>query len=1326
MTMSKNTWTQEQEAAIRTRGCNLLVSAAAGAGKTAVLVERIVRRILDEKDPVDVDKLLVVTFTNAAAREMRERIGEALTQRLRKNPHDQRLQRQKLLLGKAAISTLHSFCLEIIRQNYYHLQLPDDLVLDPCFRIADDIEGILLKMEILEELFEEKYREEEAVFLALVEGMGGERNDQTLQDLVLKLYHFSRSQVDPIAWLGNVAQVFQANLTDEAVQSLFRRLLDSIVISVREALDLLQEAYRFSLQPGGPAVYSANLELERQELEEVLALSSCHWQAAFAALAEFKFSSLKACRGEVDESLKEAVQALRNQAKEIVRNLQKDYLSRNPAELVADMQQMAPLMECLCSLVQEFSLRYLREKLARNLIDFDDLEHFALRLLGQRTQEGWWPSKLAEGLRKRFEEVLVDEYQDINAVQEAVLTLVSRSGDSAGVPNLFMVGDVKQSIYGFRLAEPGLFLKKYRSYAMNATSPKQKIILAKNFRSRKNVVEGVNFVFRQLMSNCLGGISYDQENELVLGACFPEFGREMIVNADNSMVVDSVANTPLGNAGTIFGDKKMTTEWPLEVHIIDRKAGEDNNFPEDEAENQGIEAEENPDALQMEARLIGRRILELQKEMVVWDKEKKKYRVPEFSDMVVLLRSVKGSATTFLEEFRKLGIPVYVETGSGYFAAQEVQVMLSLLKVIDNPCQDIPLAAVLLSPVVGLTAEQLARIRLNLTATDFYTVVCLAARREEEPLKSSLRFFLKKLKSWRTFARRNSLVELIWLLYRETGFYDYAGAMPGGKQRQANLRALLDRAKQFEDTTMKGLFKFLRFLGRLKNSGSDLGTARALGEKENVVRIMSIHKSKGLEFPVVFLACLGKMFNLQELRGDVLLDRDLGLGPMWVDSLRRLKYPTLAKLVVRDKLKEEMLAEEVRILYVAMTRAREALIMVGSVKDLEKQVKRWGKVLSCQGWELPATILTQSRSPWDWLGPCLLRHRGGHVLREVAGYAESAWEGTENDPAPWHIYLWNTGSISADEGKDSYDHSSELACVKQLLPVDKVKNEESNSKDKDSKDKDSKDKDSKDKDSKDKDNKDKNGKKNERSQDKESQDEAWSEEIDRKLGWNYIYRGLADIPAKLSVTEIKNRYQFLTGAREISQQPLSLRSFERRPRFLQEQALSASEKGTILHLVMRYLKLDSAGTVEEVKMQIAEMVKKEIITSLQAETVKSEEIVNFINSSLGKRMRIGRELKREVPFTLALPAGEFYPEVTNIADEMIILQGTIDCLFKEGEEFVLVDYKTDRLEFGTGDILRERYRVQMALYARAVETIFARPVKEKLLYSFYLREAILM
>jgi ATP-dependent helicase/nuclease subunit A len=339
--------------------------------------------------------------------------------------------------------------------------------------------------------------------------------------------------------------------------------------------------------------------------------------------------------------------------------------------------------------------------------------------------------------------------------------------------------------------------------------------------------------------------------------------------------------------------------------------------------------------------------------MEIWDKGQKKYRRAEFRDMVVLLRSTKNIAPVFLEEFRQMGLPAYAETGSGYFAAQEVQIILSLLKVIDNPCQDIPLTAVLLSPIVGLTVEELASIRLQRPADDFYVALCFAARREEEPLRGILRTFLKKLRNWRTFARRNSLLELIWLLYRETGFYDYAGAMPGGKQRQANLRALIDRAKQFEDTTMKGLFKFLRFLKRLEETGSDLGTARALGENENVVRIMSIHKSKGLEFPVVFVGGLGKKFNLLDLQGDVLLDRDLGLGPVWVDPVQRYKYPTLAKLIIRDKLKEEMLAEEVRILYVAMTRARDALILVGTVKDLFKESQKWCKCVSHQGWELP-------------------------------------------------------------------------------------------------------------------------------------------------------------------------------------------------------------------------------------------------------------------------------------------------------------------------------------------------------------------------------------
>ncbi len=1268
MALSSRKWTAEQEAAIKTRGGNLLVSAAAGAGKTAVLVERIVSRIVDEQNPVDVDRLLVVTFTNAAAREMKERIGQALTERLQEKPQDRRLQRQSLLLGKASISTLHSFCLDLVRQNYYRLELPEGVALDPRFRIADDVEGILLKAEVLEEYFEEKYEVGDSVFLALVEALGGEKDDQALQDLVLKLYEFSRSQADPEDWLKATAEQFRAELTDERMQFLFVRLGKMMALSLQEAVELLQRAQRLAAQPGGPAVYLPNLVQEGEALAELQLLCARNWQGAFTGLAEFRFASLKACRAEVDEGLKEEVQALRKQAKELIRTLQQDYLSRSPAELVQDMQEMAPLIECLCGMVQDFSLGYLREKLARNLLDFDDLEHFALQLL--RKEE------LSFRLREKYVEVLVDEYQDINAVQEAVLTMVSREGTEH--PNLFMVGDVKQSIYGFRLAEPGLFLRKYQTYKTEEGTKERKIMLAKNFRSQENVLAGVNFLFRQIMGTGLGEISYDRDNELVYGAGFPETEPDDLGEKTGQGQSEPVSRT-------------------LEVHLIERNPENETALTSEAAENttakkQGVagegmltsadEQEEDPDSWQVEARLIGRRILAFRREQQIWDREKKTYRAPEFRDMVILLRSIKGTAPVFLEEFRKMGIPAYAETGSGYFAAQEVQVMLSLLRVLDNPCQDIPLTAVLLSPVVNLTAEELARIRLCCPG-DYYHALRLAARVEEGSFKEKLGLFLKKLRSWRTFARRNSLVELIWLLYRETGYYDYAGAMPEGKQRQANLRALLDRAKQFEDTTMKGLFKFLRFLARLEKSNNDLGTARALGENENVVRIMSIHKSKGLEFPVVFLGGLGKMFNLQELRGDVLLDKDLGIGPVWVDPELRLKYPTLAKLVVRDKLKEEMLAEEVRILYVAMTRARDTLIMVGSVRDVDQHVKKWSQVVACQGWELPVTVLHQARCPWDWLGPCLLRHRAGQELREAAGCWEESWEVTENDPAPWRIFRETARQLPAAEDSEKLDYQRQLAYVRALLPIENAN---------------------------------------------EKQDDRGAEQrqqlIDSRLSWEYPYRLLADIPAKLSVTEIKNRYQFLAGEQQESERLFPFRKFAKRPHFLQEQGLSASEKGSALHLVLRHLNLQDALTTERVKAQIEGMIDREMLTEKQAEDLKLDEIVNFACSPLGKRMAENTKLQREVPFTMMLPAQELYPVVNGIAEEKIILQGTIDCLFPEDGAYVLVDYKTDFVPVGAEDLLRERYKIQLALYTRAVETIFQRPVKEKLLYSFALQKAV--
>jgi len=1250
--MSK--WTPEQEAAITRKGRSLLVSAAAGAGKTAVLVERIIRRVLDSADPVDIDRLLVVTFTNAAAQEMKERIGLALAERGRKNPNDKNITRQFLLLGKSSISTLHSFCLEMIRQNVHCLSLPNGLSLDPRFRIADDIEAGLLKMEILEELFEEKYTEEDPRFFQLVECFGGERDDRILQDLVLKLYDFSCSQPDPFDWLRQAAGTFSSNLEDDSVQILFSNLVDSIILPMEEALDKISEAKEMTMSPGGPAIYLKNLLEEENRIRDVLNLvnsqssvnnqpAMARWQVVFEELGLIRFGPLKPCRDkDVDEHKKNRVQELRNEAKELIKSLQKEFLSRTPQEFLEDMREIAPLMDSLCALVTDFSESYLRAKFARNVLDFSDIEHFALDLLRVKCGGKWTPSPLAEKMRTYYEEVLVDEYQDINSVQENILTLVSRTEGSS--PNMFMVGDVKQSIYGFRLAEPGLFVAKYNSYHKDETGSdpevtKEKIVLARNFRSRKFIVDGINYIFRQIMSAKLGGLSYDADAELSCGADYP-----FLPNDDSLKLARSV-----------------------EVHLIDRDdkevqppAGlEKDDESTEESANTVINESEDLDAIQMEARVIGRKIREMT-QGVVWDKEKGRYRPLQYRDIVILLRSTKGSALTYLEELSLMGIPAYAETGTGYLRAQEVQVMLALLRIIDNPRQDIPLTAVLRSPVTGLTAHELTAIRMRRPRGDFYDAVRLAARKEEGALGRTLRGFLRQLRRWRTYSRRNSLVKLIWLLFRETGFYDYAGAMPAGKQRQANLRALHDRAKQYENTSMKGLFKFLRFLEKLEESGGDLGIARALGEKEDVVRIMSIHKSKGLEFPVVFLAGLGKKFNHTDLREDILVDRELGLGPVWVDYEKRLKYPTLAKIAVKNKLKERLLAEEMRVLYVALTRARESLVLVGTVKGMPGKQKKWTRVLKHAEHELPVGILKGASSFLDWLGPCLLRYRE---------------EQQHNDSSLFKIQFWNPQDITAEQKDGSDDIAALLEKVSRLEQVE------------------------------------------------ESRERL--EFVQNRMGWQYPGRVLAAIPAKLTVTEIKNRYHYLQQDHNSSQSYSRWREFTRRPNFLQEdRGLSAGEKGSAFHLVMRHLDISTILTEEEIGRQISNMVAGEIITPQQGESVSPLAIARFFRSSPGERMLKSPRVLREMPFTLTVPAGELYREVECSVSEKIIIQGTIDCLFEEKDGYILLDYKTDLVTEETVNLLKERYRIQMELYSRAVENVFKKQVREKLIYSFCLGEVV--
>ncbi|OPX85651.1 MULTISPECIES: helicase-exonuclease AddAB subunit AddA [Pelotomaculum] len=1246
----KREWTAEQLEAMNSRNGNLLVAAAAGAGKTAVLVERIIRRITDLTAQTDVDRLLVLTFTNAAAAEMRERVGRALAAHIDEHPGSKHLSRQMSLLNHASIGTIHSFCLDVIRQHFYRIDL------DPSFRVADETEAALIQAEVLEELFERRYNAGDNLpFNTLVDCYGGKRDDTDLQALVLELHRFARSMPQPAKWLEKLAAGF-----DMPEDILFDRLPWSASLKKAIALEAagivatLEMAIRLAGRAGGPRAYIDTLEADRDaalSLDRACA-ADMSWASLYSIINTISFGKLKAVRDAgVEQSLKKQVTALRDYAKKQIKTLKDDYFSRLPEDYCADLRAVAPLVKELTELVRDFDKAYQEAKTAKGLVDFNDLEHYCLRILSTAGPDGLAPSELALELRQRFVEVLVDEYQDTNAVQEAILRLVSRQGEAH--PNLFMVGDVKQSIYRFRLADPGLFLDKYSKYPSQPGGPERRIDLARNFRSRRGVVDAVNFIFRQLMSPAVGELTYNQRAELIYGADYP--------------AVDGRVTAEDGTVEVYLIERGKQAENPAEDVIATDGSGDD------KSDDSG-EPEADLDAVQMEACLVASRIEEIVGNdpaggagTLIYDNDQKKYRPAVYRDIVVLLRATTGYANSFLEEFRRMGVPAYAELATGYFEATEVETILALLKVIDNPRQDVPLAGVLRSPVVGLNAGELAQIRLCRRQGDFFEAVVSAAALMKGAISDRLTCFLEKLDGWRTTARRGTLAGLIWTLYRETGYYDFVGGLPGGGQRQANLRALHQRAQQYETTGFRGLFLFLRFIERIQDGGRDLGAARALHEKENVVRLMSIHKSKGLEFPVVFVAGLGKKFNMKDLNKTMLLHKDLGLGPQLIDAERRITYPTIAKLAIKHKLKMEALAEELRILYVAMTRAREKLILVGSVRNLPAHARRWCGPVAAAGWALPDGELAGASSCLDWLVPALARHQDGAGIRKLALCDDQPPAAVAGDSSRWAVFFKGGGAASEQEKPSERELLSQ---VRRMEPVDT--------------------------------------------------DSRFAGIVKSRLEWKYPDLGLTGCAAKSSVTDLKRRFdrQIVEdeGASLDYRPPIG-----RRPVFMQEEhGLTAAEAGSALHLVMQNLDLTHVADAAAIKKQVAVMTGMEILTLEQADSVPVEKIMFFFKSPLGRRVLSGKKVFRELPFTLSLPAGEIYSGLAGDSGEVVLVQGIIDCLVDEGDGLLLLDYKTDRIGKDQLEQVMARYRGQLNIYARAVENIYGSKVKETYLYLFNL------
>ncbi|WP_321835550.1 helicase-exonuclease AddAB subunit AddA [Clostridium butyricum] len=1250
--MGETKWTDEQLSAIKTRNCNLLVAAAAGSGKTAVLVERIIRIITNKDNPVDIDKLLVVTFTNAAAAEMRERIAAAISKALDKEPTSKNLQKQLTLLNRANITTMHSFCLDVIKNNFHKIDL------DPSFRIGDQTEGILIKDEVIDTLFEEKYDQEDTEFTSLVEAFSTYKNDDNLKELIINMYNFIMSGPWPENWLKENAEAFNIETMEKLNNSKWVLVLkNSIKVEIEGYIKMLEKAIEIINLTDGLEPYLETFSNELYSIKNAYNSIDCGLDDIYSSLCSISFGRLKSIKKDKvsDENVQNTVKSIRDDIKKKISELINNTFSVTPEEMLINIKGAYPTIKKLTEIVLEFGEKFSQKKKEKNILDFNDLEHLCLKILSDKDENGnIIPSKTAIEFKNLFDEVLVDEYQDSNNVQETIIELVSRRKDE--FPNVFMVGDVKQSIYRFRQAKPELFMEKYINYTLEESN-NRKIQLYKNFRSRKEVIDGVNYIFKEIMSETVGELEYTDEEALNLGASY-----------ENSE------------------DENVILGGPIEVNIIE-KSIEESDLNKEKLDEEDFENEEI-EGVNLEGKIVAKRIKELMTTtgnnvFKVLDKETGEYRPIKYKDIVILLRATKNWSESLLDELGQEGIPAYADTGSGYFESIEIRTIMSLLRVIDNPMQDVPVIAVLKSPIMGFSAEDLSIIRLKNKEKYFYENIADIAEGNicdiSEELITRCKGFLEKLEIWRNKAIYMPIDEFIWYLYMDTAYYGYVGAMPNGVLRQANLKILFQRAKQFEQTSFKGLFNFINFINKLTKSSGDMGSAKILGENEDVVRIMSIHKSKGLEFPVVFLCGTGKQFNLMDLNKNILYHDELGFGPDFVDLEKRVSIGTIAKEAIKKKMKLETLSEEVRILYVACTRAKEKLIITGTVNNIQKSIEKWVSSASLDyNLILPSEIL-KGKSYLDWIGMSLCQHNDGKVLREKIAVSN---EISKDDNSKWDIKLWKRSDIvvNNEDGKLEEEKEVKLSILE------------------------------------------------------EEYDKDVYGEVDKRLSYKYPLKESTKLKSNISVSDLKKR-----NAEFIDQhvESINIEEVESKnnrtiitPKFLQEEkGLTAAEKGTAVHFVMKKIDLDKVSSIHEIKDQIQYLYENDFILEEEMKAVNPSKILNFFKSDLGKMMtelhKEGKKIYRELPF---------YTEISSVnidntlseeyENEKVRLQGIIDCFFEYNGESILLDYKTDYVSKDNEAELQKKYIKQLDYYSDAVFKITGKKVSKRYLYSFYLEKVI--
>ena len=1227
-------WTKEQQQVIDLRDRNILVSAAAGSGKTAVLVERIISMITDEKNPVDVDKLLVVTYTEAAAAEMKERIAAAIEKKLEESPGNLNLEQQASLVHSAMITTVHKFCLSVIRDHFHVIGI------DPSFRVGEEGELRLLKQDVLDEMLEEHYAKEEEEFREFVEKYGTGRTDKKIEELILQLYEYSRSYPDPGQWLISCVEDYEIDrehLEDSrmvhTVEERVRQHLGDLYGLVRQAMEICQ-------LPAGPYMYAEALESDEKELKKLEKADS--YEKMSEVLLNFNWKKLSGKKDEtVDAELRKSVQVVRKQLKALIDGIQKSYFYATADEWVEDMRDSAQAMRTLTGLVQEFTERFDEKKRRRNMIDFSDMEQFALAILTRNTEGKLMPSAVAEEYQERFAEVMVDEYQDSNLVQETILTSVS--GMSKGRNNMFMVGDVKQSIYRFRLSRPELFMEKYDTYSVESSSC-QRIDLHKNFRSRKEVLDSTNYLFEKLMFREFGGIEYDENAALYAGAEFPPVPEE-----------------------TGFTDK-------TEVLIFDQ---------------QDMKAR---DAKEAEARMIARRIRELMGSGCIYDKDSDSFRKIRYKDIVILTRSIQGWAEVFSAVLAEEGIPAYSVSREGYFETYEISVLLDYLRILDNARQDLPLTAVLTSPFVGLDAEELAQIRLAYPNLPFYEAVWLCCEEKEaeaenssgeisEAVREKLAEFMRQVRHFRSILSYTPIHDLLAKILEETGYRTFIAAMPGGEQRIANVEMLIEKACAFEGTSYKGLFNFVRYIEQLKKYNVDYGEAGIMDEQADTVRLMSIHKSKGLEFPIVFVAGMGKSFNMQDQRGSIVIHPDWGIGIDAVDLEQRTKNPTFLKRMIQERTKLENLSEELRVLYVAMTRAKEKMILTGTAKlgeeellaveMMEDVIKREGKQNRWKADEKDTLALYQmegAKTCFNWILPALMRE----------------WEQAEK---------WIQVRLVT---REELSYGAATAGQAEILAREVLEHWDT----------------------------------------EKSYMPEWKELLSEQMNYTYPYLREEQMKLKFTVSELKKRIYTGEQLPEMQEDRGEEMYQEEEivplvPEFLQDQkeGLTGASRGTSYHKLMELLDFTREYTKATLEKAVKDFEKQKKMTSEMAASIRISDILLFLESGSGKRMSeaaVKGRLWREQPFVLGVDADQIYPgfsgESGSQKKEVILVQGIIDAYFEEEDGIVVLDYKTDRVK--SAEQLKERYHAQLEYYAQALEGLLGKPVKEKIIYSFTLREEI--